>query len=168
MNALTIDGLAFCRHAEFREGRFTVAELPRLAGETTDRSGGIEWSLRGGSDVHGNPKLELSVSGAVNLVCQRCLSPYAFGIDSTSTLILAKDEASVDALEELLDDESVDVIAGDQTFSIAQLIEDEALLALPASPRHEACPDAAPLEALKKDEGKASPFAALKNIKPSR
>jgi uncharacterized protein len=168
MDALTIDGFAFCRRGELREGEFKVAELARLAGEATDGSGALGWSVQGGNDQHGNPKLELSVSGSVRLMCQRCLTPYAFDIDSQSTLILAKDEESVDALEELLDDDTVDVIAGNRVFGIAELIEDEALLALPTSPRHEVCPDAISLQALKNDGEKLSPFAVLKNIKPSR
>jgi len=168
MDALTIDGFAFCRRGELREGEFKVAELKRLAGEAVDGSGMLGWSVRGGSDLHGNPKLELSVSGSVRLMCQRCLASYAFDIDSQSTLILAKDEESIDALEELLDDDSVDVIAGNRVFGIAELIEDEALLALPIAPRHEACPDAESLKALAKDTEKSSPFAVLKNIKPSR
>ena len=168
MDALTIDGFAFCRRGELREGEFRVAELARLAEETTDGSGVLAWSVRGDSDLHGNPKLELSVSGSVNLMCQRCLAPYAFGIDSQSTLILAKDEQSVDALEELLDDDAVDVVAGDKAFSIAELIEDEALLEIPVSPRHETCPDELSLKAMMKDDEKLSPFSVLKNMKPSR
>lgn len=168
MDMLTIDGFAFCRRGELREGEFKVAELARLAGETADESGVLEWSVQGGNDLHGNPKLELSVSGSVNLMCQRCLVPYAFDIDSQSTLVLAKDEQSVDALEELLDDDSIDVVAGDKAFSIAELIEDEALLMLPVSPRHETCPDEVSLKAMMRDGEKLSPFAVLKNIKPSR
>lgn len=168
MDALTIDGFAFCRRGELREGEFKVAELARLAEETTDGAGALEWSVQGGSDLHGNPKLELSVSGSVNLMCQRCLAPYAFDIDSQSTLVLAKDEQSVDALEELLDDDAVDVVAGDKAFNIAELIEDEVLLVLPVSPKHETCPDEVALKTVMKDGEKSSPFAVLKNIKPSR
>jgi uncharacterized protein len=44
------------------------------------------------------------------------------------------------------------------------MIEDEALLALPLSPKHDVCPDPSDFAAAK--SGKAdSPFAVLKNLK---
>ena len=49
-------------------------------------------------------------------------------------------------------------------MQVMELVEDEALLALPLSPRHEACPDKAAIEVLDEVK-KPSPFAVLKNIK---
>jgi len=140
-----------------------LSDLPRLAAELTDVDGRLQWAVLGGADAHGHPSLTLRVSGPVHLRCQRCLSPFEFGIDSDSVLILAEDEASADALEEQLDDDSVDVVVGSRTMDLAALIEDEALLALPVSPRHEVCPDQSALDALKKDKPD-SPFAVLKNL----
>jgi uncharacterized protein len=79
-------------------------------------------------------------------------------------LVLGKDDEEADQLEEILDDESIDVIVGSRTCDLHDLIEDEALLALPQVPRHEVCPDSKLLDALKTD--KPSPFAGLKNLKP--
>jgi uncharacterized protein len=45
-----------------------------------------------------------------------------------------------------------------------QLLEDEALLALPQAPKHEVCPDTKMMDSLKSE--KVSPFAALKSLKP--
>jgi uncharacterized protein len=42
------------------------------------------------------------------------------------------------------------------------LVEDEALLALPLSPRHEKCPGDVPTSGVEKAE---SPFAVLKKLK---
>jgi uncharacterized metal-binding protein YceD (DUF177 family) len=69
------------------------------------------------------------VSGAVNLICQRCLTALNFEIDSKSLLVLAKDEAQADTIEELLDDDEIDVIVGSAAFDVNYLIEDDALLA---------------------------------------
>jgi uncharacterized protein len=77
--------------------------------------------------------------------------------------MLAKDEASADALEDKLEDEEVEVVVGSKTMDMLALIEDEALLALPVSPRHEVCPDQSALEALKADKPE-SPFSVLKNL----
>lgn len=164
MNAFVIDAFEFCRLKERREGEIAVADLPRLAAESVDNSGSVRWSLQGGSDKQGHPQLVLSISGAVRLMCQRCLTPFAFDIASESVLILAPDEGSADEIDALLGDDSVEVIVGSRDFDIAQLIEDDALLTIPLSPKHEVCPGRLVVEA-GKDVEKVSPFSVLKNLK---
>jgi uncharacterized protein len=36
--------------------------------------------------------MTLSVSGTVQLVCQRCLTPFAYEMDSSTVLMLGKDD----------------------------------------------------------------------------
>ncbi|MEA5098827.1 MAG: YceD family protein [Burkholderiaceae bacterium] len=163
MSAWIIDAFEFARQNERREGQVAVADLPRLAKESADASGTLRWSLAGGTGKLGHRQLVLSVSVTVQLVCQRCLKPFSFDIQSESVLVLAKDEAEADEIDEMLGDDEIDVIVGSREFDVQTLVEDEALLALPLSPRHEVCPDASALDAL--SEGKPSPFAALKGIK---
>jgi uncharacterized protein len=108
--------------------------------------------------------MTLSVSGNVGLLCQRCLTAFNFAIESGAVLVLAPDEGSADEMDALLADEDVEVIVGSHAFDIQQLVEDEALLAIPLSPKHAACekqlmPDA--VAEVKKE----SPFAVLKNLK---
>lgn len=164
MNGLVIDAFAFCRLKERRDGALPVAELPRLAAETVDAAGALKWSLYGGSNQHGHPQLTLSVVGTVDLKCQRCLQALNYDIQSSSVLVLAQNEESADEMEALLADEEVEVIVGSQSFDVLQVIEDEALLALPLSPRHVVCPGQTGLEALP-EEKKESPFSVLKNLK---
>ncbi|MGE5650067.1 DUF177 domain-containing protein [Noviherbaspirillum sp. UKPF54] len=164
MNAFVIDAFEFCRLNESRAGEIAVVDLPRLAEESVDKSGAVRWALQGGSDRRGHPQLTLSISGSVRLMCQRCLTPFAFDIESASVVVLAQDEAGADEIEAVLEDEPVDVVVGSRSFNIAELIEDEALLAIPLSPKHEICPDQVVPEA-PKDAEKVSPFAVLKNLK---
>jgi uncharacterized protein len=164
MNAFVIDAFEFCRLKERREGEIAVADLPRLAAESVDNFGSVRWALQGGNDKQGHPQLVLSISGSVRLMCQRCLMPFAFSIASESALILAPDEGSADQIDALLDDEAVEVIVGSRSFDIVQLIEDDALLAIPLSPKHETCPDQLMVSA-EKDVEKVSPFSILKNLK---
>ncbi|MFC7516564.1 YceD family protein [Herbaspirillum sp. GCM10030257] len=164
MNAYVIDAFEFCRVKEHRDGELKVAELPRLAEEAVDQTGLVRWALKGGTNMHGHPQLNLSVTGSVKLMCQRCLAPFEFMIESDSVLVLAPDEGSADEIDTLLADEEVEVIVGSRTFDIRQLIEDEALLTIPLSPKHETCPDQLVLEPEKEVE-KVSPFAVLKNLK---
>lgn len=163
MSAFVIDAFEFCKHDGHREGTTPVAEMKRLAAECADNSGEIAWSMQGGSTPQGYPSLTLSVAGPVQLVCQRCLQPFGFEIDSSTMLVLGKDDEDADGIEEVLDDDSIDVIVGSRACDIRELLEDEALLALPQAPKHEVCPDTQLLDSLKSE--KVSPFAALKNLK---
>ena len=165
MNVFVIDdAFEFCRLKERREGEIFVADLPRLAEESVDKSGSVRWTLRGGSDRHGHPQLDITVSGGLKLLCQRCLMPFLFEIESGATLVLAADEDSADALDTQLADESVEVVVGGHRFDVVQLIEDEALLTIPLSPKHGVCPSLAAQDAAQEVQ-KESPFAVLKKFK---
>jgi uncharacterized protein len=164
MSAFVIDAFEFCRSNGYREGVTPVAEMTRLVADCADSSGEITWSIQGGQTRQGYPSMTLSVAGTVQLVCQRCLAPFGHQIDSSTMLVLGKDDADADEIEEILDDESIDVIVGSHEADIRQLLEDEALLALPQAPKHEVCPDTKLIDSLKSD--KVSPFAALKSLKP--
>jgi uncharacterized protein len=163
MSAFVIDAFEFCRNNGYREGVTPVAEMTRLAADCADPSGEIRWSIQGGTTPEGYASMTLSVAGTVHLVCQRCLAPFSYEIDSSTMLVLGRDDEDADQIEEALDDESIDVIVGSDCCDIRDLLEDEALLALPQSPKHEVCPDIKLLDALKSD--KVSPFAGLKNLK---
>ena len=142
-----------------------MADLPRLAQETADKSGQLCWSLQGGSNIHGHPQMHLVVTGAVNLVCQRCLAPVALAIESAPVLVLARDEEHADEIDALLEGEEVEVVVGSKAFNVLDLIEDDALLALPFSPRHQTCQSQLMLPVAKDAEEKKSPFSVLKNLK---
>lgn len=174
MQASVIDAFSFCQLKEQRSASTAIKELPRLLAECANDQGALDWSLSGGSDQHGLPQMHLSVSGKINLVCQRCLTAYTYDLDSSSELILAKDEDHADEIEVMLDDDEIDVVVGSKTLNIMDLIEDEALLAIPQSPKHAVCPDvvaglaptsdtltaAIDAEAIKSK----SPFAVLKKV----
>lgn len=164
MNPFVIDAFEFCRVKESREGERPVAEFTRLSEEVANAAGTVRWSVQGGVHASGYPMLRLSVKADVQLMCQRCLTPYTFDIESESELVLAKSEDAADELEEKLADEEVDVIAGSKTMNIIELVEDEVLLEIPLSPRHDVCPDqlGQSVEAAASVK-KTSPFEVLKN-----
>ena len=162
MNAFVIDAFDFCRINGSREGATPVAEMTRLTKDCFDSSGMLAWRLDGSAGKTGYPHLTLSVSGTVQLTCQRCLTPFAYEIDSSTVLVLAKDDEHADEVEDIIADETIDVIVGSRAMNIADLVEDEALLALPFSPKHDVCPDSALLDSIATE--KKSPFAALKGL----
>ncbi len=163
MSAFVIDAFEFCRSNGHRDGVTPVAEMSRLNKDCADQSGQVAWAIDGATSKQGYPQMTLSVSGTVQLMCQRCLTPFAYEMESSTTLMLGKDDAHADEMEEVIDDESIDVIVGSRTCDIRDLIEDEALLALPQVPKHEVCPDTRILDVLKSE--KPSPFAGLKDLK---
>jgi uncharacterized protein len=164
MNGFVIDAFEFCRLKDHRNGESQVSDLSRLADETVDRSGVIRWSLEGSADSFGHPMLILTVSGVVQLMCQRCLTSYKLEIASMASLILAKDDGEADDIEAMQQDDAFDVIVGSKSLNIRDLIEDEALLAIPLSPKHEACSGSANVVDMQIAK-KASPFEVLKNLK---
>jgi len=163
---LMIDAFAFCRGGERQAGKLSLTELARLRAECVTGDGEVKWELVGDTHASGQALLQLSIQGSVHLMCQRCLTPFEFNIDSETTLILAKDEAAADDIDASLDEEEIEVIVGSKAFDIVTLIEDEALLAIPLSPKHEVCPkdklSAEKFDAFAKAK-KVSPFAALKD-----
>jgi uncharacterized protein len=164
MNAFVIDTFEFSRNKERREGERAVADFVRLPEELADASGMVHWSLQGGMHASGHPQLILSVTATVQLMCQRCLLPFAFDVASESVLIIAKNEAVADEIDAMLADDSIDVIVGDKAMNFLELLEDEALLTIPLSPKHEVCPDQVgqDVEAAASLK-RASPFEVLKN-----
>ncbi|GGI53126.1 YceD family protein [Oxalicibacterium solurbis] len=164
MTAFAIDVFEFCRLGERREGEVSVADLPRLVAECIDANASLHWTLQGGTNSFGHPQLTMTVAGKVRLVCQRCMTALEHEIASEQVLVLARDEEQADEIEELLDDESIDVIVGAKSMNILDLVEDEALLSLPLSSRHEVCPDGAMQDAAG-NVRKPSPFDVLKGLK---
>ena len=163
MSTTVIDTFEFSRRQETRQGEVVLASLPRLAAESLEPSDSLRWSLEGGADRIGHLQLTLTLSGTTHLMCQRCLTPFAFDMASKSVLILAKDEVQADEIDALLSDDSIDVIVGAKALDIYALVEDEALLKLPLSPKHDVCPDLTKI-ALQESTAKPSPFAVLKDL----
>ncbi len=164
MTVLVIDPFEFSRRQESREGSLPISGLTRLTQEVADTAGVLTWQVQGQADVSETPRLILCVTGQLQLACQRCLMPMAFTLDTRSTLVLAKDDAEADHLEEVLEDQDVDVVIATPSMDLVELIEDDVLLALPYSQRHATCP-VHPDAVQMKNERPDSPFKVLKNLK---
>ena len=134
-------------------------ELERLHDLLVEVVGEVTFRLRGFKGERGEPMLQLEISGLLPLVCQRCLDavPYDLDVDSQLELVPEGAELSEDELE----DDTRDFLPVERELDVAELVEDEILLALPVAPRHEKCglPGAA-------DAGeRINPFAALSGLK---
>ena len=178
--APVLDVAAFCRGAATQEGRFALAELPRLA-ESVLRAAdagaepAIEWSAAGAMQSGGRAPfvVDLGVKTTLTLECQRCLQPMAVPLSIERRLRFVEGEDEAAYLDEELED---DVLALTHRLDLRALVEDELLLALPLVPRHETCPqlpDALrPADAATADDDGAvpseHPFAALAALRRTK
>jgi len=150
-----IDGLAFARAAGVLRGRLGIEILPRLA--QSGCSGSVlDFVLAGDINERGKPELRLAVDGSVRLQCQRCLGDMDFPLRFEAQLELAASEAEI-----LSADDDVERIVAGREMNVADLVEDEVILALPMVPKHEHCRAAEELGG----GAKPSAFEALAALK---
>ena len=136
-----IDGLAFARTAAVLKGQLGMESLPRLA-QSGCSGAAVDFVLTGEINARGKSGLKLAVEGSVRLQCQRCLGDLDFPLHLEAQLEFARSEAEITAA----DDDMERVVASSE-MSVAALVEDEVLLALPMVPKHERCSVAAGLGA---------------------
>ena len=116
------------------------------------------------------PWLHLSVDVTLPLVCQRCLAPVDTHVQVDRWFRFAADEATAEAEDEEADE---DVLAASHEFDLHALIEDELLMALPVTPRHDTCPQPPRLSVADADfdtaeEERPHPFAVLGALHPRK
>lgn len=167
-----IDAFEFTRAGLSAEGREPVASLVRLASLLADPGGELVWRLDGWRqrDASENEQMvaRLLASGTVGMRCGRCLGVVGIPIAIDRAFLLVRDESEAATLDESEDD--VDVLVASRRFSIVDLLEDEAILALPPAAAHAQCDRPAGLDAATPSETepaaeRPSPFAALASLK---
>jgi len=149
----------FARDGRVLEGELPLSQLERLHDVLASVAGVISYRIEGFRGERGEPMLQLTVSGQVQLACQRCLEavPFELDVDSLLEVIPEGAEMSQDELE----DDTRDFLPVVRELVVADFVEDEIILSLPVAPRHERCgfPGAA-------DAGeRLNPFAALDGLK---
>ncbi len=128
-----IDGLRFARSAGMLKGRLGMDSLPRLA-QSGCSGATLDFALTGEINERGKPGLRLAVDGTVRLQCQRCLGNVDLPLRMETRLELASGEAEI-----LAADDDIERVVASRDMSVAALVEDELILALPMVPKHERC-----------------------------
>lgn len=129
-----IDSLDFVRNARVHHGKIPLVDLTRLQSYLFDSRGELMFAISGSFDENNKPVLQIVVKGEMNLCCQRCLGKLVHALDLQSCLILVNDEEELDQYD---DDDTVDGILAATDMDVLQLIEDEIILSLSISPRHQ-------------------------------
>lgn len=165
-----IDPLRLAESGREMRGRIPLAALRRLVPSLHDTEGVIELELYGQKEgktrsLHGH------IVTRLNLVCQRCLEPVSLPVDIHFRLGLVSSEEQADRLPEDLEP----LLITAPTLHLADLVEDELLLALPIvmlHPEGSACAAQArvnvPAQPEEPEEApRKNPFAKLSQLKNS-
>jgi uncharacterized protein len=169
-----LDVAAFAAAGGELAGEWPADRLRRLLAATlapedgTSRPG-VTWRASGERRVLPNagrqPALAIEADTEVTLECQRCLQPMRLALHATRRIFFVDGEEAAAALDAESED---DVLALTPALDLAELIEDELLLALPLVPRHDHCPLPLP-RGFVEDEAPVdpadNPFAALAALK---
>lgn len=128
------DPIAFARAAGLHSGQTALAEMPRLQDRLAGDTGTVAFVVRGKVDQRQRPLLELEITGNPSLRCGRCLAPLDFALQLFSRVLLVEPGA---VMQEDDDPESPEWIEAGPDLDLLVLVEDEILLSLPLSVRHE-------------------------------
>ena len=169
-----LDMRSFARDAGMLSGQWPLAALQRLSQSCAPALADaamppVAWQVQGElRDVAGGRAqmwLHVDASAAVRLQCQRCLLPLQEALTAKRSFLFVHDEAEAARLDEEIEQ---DVLVLSRGLDVAELVEDELILALPLVPRHERCPEPllAPTDGVALgNEERCHPFAALEVLR---
>jgi uncharacterized protein len=167
-----IDAFEFTRSARSAEGCELVSSLDRLAAGLANRDGSLSWRLDGWRQRDASSReqmyMRLRASGTVGMACGRCLGVVSLPVAIDRGFLLVQTESEAAGLDEA--EEEIDVLVASRRFQVIDLLEDEAILALPPAASHAQCERPTAARASKPaptdDIRPKSPFAALQALKP--
>lgn len=151
------------------QGELSLAQFPRL------------WALRDESHPNDEPLAvhltvekrgaivhwHLQTDGVIWQTCQRCLAPVAVDLFTDSELALLENESHAALLEDGSETILLEELTEDNKLWLLPMIEDELLVDLPLSPKHDDCEMAVSQvgELPELDAAKDNPFAILASLK---
>ena len=136
IKALATASARLAGHDLLRRHQRLVAELPGLLPDAQ-----VQWSagfeLRTGADGQPQPWLHLGLQASLPQTCQRCLTDYLHEVDVAYDFRFVATEKEA---EEADDESEEDLLVLNKQFNLAELVEDELLMAIPLIALHETCP----------------------------
>lgn len=150
-------------------GQTTVGALPRLAEFRQSQQSPVSVVLRFSRDDEGHQVIQGEISTRLHLTCQRCLELVEQPVSAQVMLALVFSEDAIAGLPEIYEP----WLLNDDKLVLAELLEEELLLALPLAPVHEQCPVTLPNPAEDvseetQDRNAENPFAVLASLKNRR
>jgi uncharacterized protein len=114
------------------EGELEVADLPRLAALLHSTAGSVRASLHFRQRGVGAVAATLSFDTTVELLCQRCLEPFAQPIEERVEVMLVEPGTSSASIPDGHEPVELD----NDRLLPARLIEDELIVSIPLVPKH--------------------------------
>lgn len=112
---------------------------------------------------------KVRTQGTLWQTCQRCLEPVAIPLDYDNTLAILKDDSETTLIDDdtdfVLQNELPHDSTSDKKLLLAPFIEDELLVQLPLSPKHDDCEMAVTEVGDYEEEVQDNPFAMLASLK---
>jgi uncharacterized protein len=181
MAAITeiIEPLALASSGRIIEGRLPVSLLPRLLPllelNDADTQRDVGYLLEFGVDEGGTARITGSVTGTLPVKCQRCMEAMELPVVTQTLLGIVRSREAAEQLPVRYEPLLLTMDEGDDGVSIASIIEDELILALPLVAMHKQqdCPQGDALMSTASEEENAAmtqrknPFAVLSQLKTS-
>ncbi|MEW6354669.1 MAG: YceD family protein [Pseudomonadota bacterium] len=147
------------------KGHVALADMRRLAPSLCNPEDQADVDLEFGKDAQRVPYMRGRIDARVTVVCQRCLQPLTLPLHTEPRLALVTTPEAAETLPPHYEP----LLVSAQPMRLADLVEDELLLALPIVPKHadEQC-HAGVGRAAARDAAPEKPFAALARLKRKR
>lgn len=169
----TIDPVQLADRGAHLDGRLPLKAMPRLARACLEDAGEVLVDLHFERSEDGSVRrMYGNLRAALRVTCQRCLEAMELEVQTAPHLLLFRPGERDDLLEQ-----EPDSLVVDKPLSLAEIVEDELLLAMPMIPMH--APDRCPAvtsglmrggSGTDRHEGtpdKSGPFAVLGRLKRS-
>jgi uncharacterized protein len=172
--------LRLARHGESLTGSVAMTQMPRLAEMLCKGANRVDFTLRFGRAEGGQACVLGHIDANLVVLCQRCLEPMEIGVERQVGLGLVRDNDEAAALDATYDPLLVD----DEPVSLAGIVEDEIILAMPNFSRHprsgcEMPPGADPVGVMDDgarghdvdtagESGEDNPFSVLESLRPRK
>lgn len=159
------DPFEFARTSGRQAGEVALGMMSRLADRLARQDGAVSFEVSGKRDQLQRPMLELKVAGSLQLQCGRCLGPLQYRLELRSRVLLAKPG---EVPQDDDDPETPEWIEAGRDLDLVELVEEEILLGLPLSVRHDREECRSGRDDKDRDGGTHAPFSQLSELLGSR
>ena len=133
-SAERINPFRMARDGASCRGEIALLSMSRLAPLLSDDQGSARFELAFQLDSGSRPVITGRVQAELELVCQRCLKAMTLALDLKIELVIVRSDEEAATVSR----EREPLTLSSETISLAELVEDELILGLPAAPLHPA------------------------------
>ena len=156
------------RQGQKLQGVLGMNSMERLAEAVAEAGGDIQVDLQFGMDEQGTYFARGHLSANVQMICQRCMKPLTLPIDADVTLAFISSDEGARGLPQGYEP----YIVMEEPVTLAEIVEEELILALPIVALHDESECEPTLEKLQAEADKTgqagarqNPFAVLSDLK---